>query len=629
MSRYIILGTAGHIDHGKSALVKALTGTDPDRLKEEKERGITIDLGFADLEYPDGLKVGIVDVPGHERLIKNMLAGAGGIDIVLMVIAADEGIMPQSREHLDICNLLRVKHGIVAITKSDLAEPDWIELVQEEVREFVTGTFLEGADMVQVSSRTGEGIDDLKEKIRQLAMAIKPRSEYGIFRLPVDRIFTLKGFGTVVTGTAISGSISIDKNVEILPSGIRTRVRGLQSHGRDIKTARAGQRVAINLQGVAKEDIRRGDVVTIPDKLKSTRLLDADIELLKDSPIPSLKTSSLVHFHTGTAELTARVVLYDRNEIRPGEKAFCQYRFKEPITVMAGDRYIIRRFSPTITIGGGEILDVSPRRRRREIRLKDLAVLEKGDTADKLSVKIFQNGINGTTLAELLGWIKIDQPELERGIMRLEKDGVLMRAGGRLIHGDTYESFRDDVIARVDAFHKANPLRPGMTREELRAGFRGVDQKMFEHLIEQIDELVVEREIVRLKSFKIKLGEDKQALKDRILSLLDRSGFQPLNRDELAREIRVSPRETAELLRIMASEKTLIRINDSIYIPANKHELMLGRLKEFFSSKSEMTVAEFRDMLGTSRKYALPFLEYLDSNKITLRVGEVRKLLKK
>jgi selenocysteine-specific elongation factor len=629
MSRYVILGTAGHIDHGKSTLVEALTGTDPDRLKEEKERGITIDLGFADLEYPDGLRVGIVDVPGHERLIKNMLAGAGGIDIVLMVIAADEGIMPQSREHLDICNLLRVRHGIIAITKSDLAEPDWIELVQEEVREFVSGTFLGDADIVPVSSRTGAGINELKEKIRQLAMTVEPRSEHGIFRLPVDRIFTLKGFGTVVTGTAVSGSISTDKNVEILPSGKRTKVRGLQSHGRDIKTARAGQRVAINLQGIAKEEIRRGDVVTIPDKLKSTLFLDADIELLKDASIVSLKTSSLVHFHTGTTELTARVVLYDRNEIRPGEKGFCQYRFKEPVTVMAGDRYIIRKFSPTVTIGGGEILDVSPRRRRRDIRLKDLTVLEKGDTAEKLSVKILQSGVNGISLSDLAGWIKIDQPELEREIMRLEKESVLMRTGGRLIHSKAYEKFRDDLISMLDAFHKDNPLRPGMTREELRSVYRGVDQKIFEHLIGQIDELVVERQIVRLKSFKIRLGEDKQALKGRILRLLEKTAFQPLNRDEIAKEIRVSPRETAELLKIMASEKTIIRINDAIYISADKHEIMLNRLRDFFSAKSELTVGEFRDMLGTSRKYALPFLEYLDSSKITLRVGEVRKYLKK
>jgi len=519
--------------------------------------------------------------------------------------------------------------GVIAVTKCDLVEPDWIELVQEEVREFVSGTFLGDADIVPVSSRTGAGIDELKEKIRQLAMTVEPRSEHGIFRLPVDRIFTLKGFGTVVTGTAVSGSISTDKNVEILPSGKRTKVRGLQSHGRDIKTARAGQRVAINLQGIAKEEIRRGDVVTIPDKLKSTLFLDADIELLKDASIVSLKTSSLVHFHTGTTELTARVVLYDRNEIRPGEKGFCQYRFKEPVTVMAGDRYIIRKFSPTVTIGGGEILDVSPRRRRRDIRLKDLTVLEKGDTAEKLSVKILQSGVNGISLSELAGWIKIDQPDLEREIMRLEKESVLMRAGGRLIHSKAYEKFRDDLISMLDAFHKDNPLRPGMTREELRSVYRGVDQKIFEHLIGQIDELVVERQIVRLKSFKIRLGEDKQAIKGRILRLLEKTAFQPLNRDEIAKEIRVSPRETAELLKIMASEKTIIRINDTIYISADKHEIMLNRLRDFFSAKSELTVGEFRDMLGTSRKYALPFLEYLDSSKITLRVGEVRKYLKK
>jgi selenocysteine-specific elongation factor len=628
MERYVILGTAGHIDHGKSALVKALTGMDPDRLKEEKERGITIDLGFADLTYPDGLQVGIVDVPGHERLIKNMLAGAGGMDIVLMVIAADEGIMPQSREHFDICNLLKVRQGLVAVTKADLVEEDWIHLVEDDIRNFAKGSFLENAAIIPVSSKTGHNIETLKEKIRELALNTDAKSESGIFRLPVDRIFTLKGFGTVVTGTALTGSIAVDSTVEILPGGIRAKVRGLQSHGAALKTAHAGQRVAINLQGVAKEDVRRGDVITIPDKLKTTRCIDADIELLKNASI-GLKSRSLVHFHTGTTELTGRVIVYGKDELKPGEKAFSQIRFKEPVTVMAGDRFIIRRFSPLMTIGGGEILDVSPKRRNRDERLRDLAILEQGTLQEKILVKVLQSGLNGSSMADIAGWISVGPSELQREVTAMMKAGSLVACEGRFIHRDNYEAFRAGIVESLDSFHRSNPLRPGMTKDSLRGMFKGLEPKIFEMLVGQVGEIAVEREIVRLRTFSISLSDDKKVLKDRILKALEKADFQPPSKDELAKSVSLKPQETGELLRIMASEKFLVRINDSIYIPAGSFDTMMNRLRSFFSTKKEMTVGEFRDMLGTSRKYALPFLEYLDSNKITLRVGEVRKFLLK
>jgi selenocysteine-specific elongation factor len=629
MNRHVILGTAGHIDHGKSALVQALTGTDPDRLKEEKERGITIDLGFADLSYPDGLMVGIVDVPGHERLIKNMLAGAGGIDIVLMVIAADEGIMPQSREHLDICNLLKVKRGLIAITKSDLVEEDWIALVEDEVRNFVQGTFLEEADIVPVSSKTAANIDLLKEKIHELALQVQPKSESGIFRLPVDRVFTLKGFGTVVTGTAISGSVSLDKQVEVLPSGITSKVRGLQSHGRDIRTAYAGQRVAMNLQGVAKEDLRRGDVVTIPGKLKTTYVIDTDIELLKSAPIRELKSRSLLHFHTGATELTGRIVLYGQERLKPGEKGFCQIRFKEPITVMAGDRFIIRRFSPLMTIGGGKILDVSPTRKKQEERVKALSVFGEGSLHDKLEVKILQSGLSGITVSDIAGGMEVDPADLQREITILAKAKDIVQVEGRLIHKKNNDHFHQKVIDALTDFHRSNPLKPGMTKETLRALFKGLDQKLFEALLGQVANIVLDKDIIRLITFRISLSEDKKALKEKILTILDSAAYQPPAKDDLAKSISIAPQEANELLRLMATEKSLVRINDSLYITIAKHGVMIDRLKDFFSSKKEMTVGEFRDMLGTSRKYALPFLEYLDSNKITLRVGEVRKFLLK
>ncbi|MCK5504265.1 MAG: selenocysteine-specific translation elongation factor [Thermodesulfovibrionia bacterium] len=629
MERYVILGTAGHIDHGKSALVKALTGTDPDRLKEEKERGITIDLGFADLIYPDGLRVGIVDVPGHERLIKNMLAGAGGIDIVLMVIAADEGVMPQSREHLDICNLLKVKRGLIAITKSDLVEDDWLGLIQDDMGNFVKGTFLEGADIVPVSSKTGHNMELLKDKIKEIALSVERKAISGIFRLPVDRIFTLKGFGTVVTGTAVSGSISLDTPVEVLPGGVKSRARGLQSHGETLKKAYAGQRVAMNLQGISKEDIRRGDVITLPNTLKTSFIIDAALELLKGTAITSLKNRSLVHFYTGTTELTGRIIIYDNEELKPGERALCQFRFKTPVTVMAGDRYIIRRFSPLVTIGGGEVLDTSPERRKKDEKLKDLEVLEQGDLREKMSVKILHSGANGMVQSDLAGWIKAETSEIKKAVNSLIKDGGIIQCEGRLLHKEGFNGFSGKVISALGAFHKENPLKQGMSKEAVRALFRGLEQKMFEALLALLNEVAVEKDMLRLKSFHISLSEDKRLLKDRIIKVLAKAAFQPPTKEELAVAVSVKKEEIDELLKIMASEKSLVRINDSMYITAADYERMLESLGKFFSSKNEMTVGEFRDLLGTSRKYALPFLEYLDSNRITLRVGEVRKFLAK
>src|SRR5208337_3030897 len=384
--RNVILGTAGHIDHGKSSLVKALTGIDPDRLKEEKERGITIDLGFASMIYPDGLTVGIVDVPGHERLIKNMLAGAGGVDVVLMTIAADEGIMPQSREHLAICDLLKIKDGIIALTKADLVEQDWLRLVTDDVRGFVKGTFLESAEILPVSAKTGLHIETLKSLIRDIALKMQPKLTQGLFRMPIDRVFTLKGFGTVVTGTALSGAIALDSPVKILPAKITTRVRGLQTHGRSTEKAYAGQRIGINLQGIDRESLKRGDVVVDSDKLLPTMTLDAELEMLNNSPV--IKSRDRVHFYTGTSETIARIIVYNSEEARPGECCYCQFRLEDPVVVLSGDRYIIRRFSPLETIGGGQILDPFPVRRKKSAGIDDLMVFKEGSLKDKIGIKV-------------------------------------------------------------------------------------------------------------------------------------------------------------------------------------------------------------------------------------------------
>ncbi len=623
---YVILGTAGHIDHGKSALVKALTGIDPDRLKEEKERGITIDLGFADLAYPDGLTVGIVDVPGHERLVRNMLAGAGGIDIVLFVIAADEGIMPQSKEHLAICNLLKIKSGLIVITKTDLVEEDWVKLVSDEVRNFVKGTFLEGAEIIPVSSKTGKSIDLLKEKIRGVALKVPPKLANGLFRLPIDRVFTLKGFGTVVTGTAISGSLSVDDTVDILPSNISSKVRGLHSHGKAIKTAFAGQRVAINLTGVEKESLKRGDVAVIPGRFTPAKTIDAKIELLKDSPV--LKNKSLVHFHSGTAEVIARIILYDRDELKPGEDCFCQMRLQEPVIAMSGDRYIVRRFSPVETIGGGEILDPYPSKRKRSEGTADLEVFEKGLLAEKIAMKIKKSGVNGIAVPVIEGWLNADIPAIKDSIKALKEKGTVVQFEDVVLHDSAVNSTKEGINKILSQFHKQNPLKPGMPKEEVRTQLKAA-AKIFNTLAGSMKEVVIDKDLIRLASFKASLSEIDKGVETKILTMLEQAGFQPPLKDELLTALKMQPKQLDDILKLMAKEGKLVRINETMYITRAVYDKIINLLKDFFSRKKEMTVAEFRDVLVTSRKYALPFLEYLDTQRVTLRVGDVRKFLVK
>jgi selenocysteine-specific elongation factor len=623
---YVILGTAGHIDHGKSALVKALTGIDPDRLKEEKERGITIDLGFADLVYPDGLTAGIVDVPGHERLVRNMLAGAGGIDIVILVIAADEGIMPQSREHLSICNLLKIKSGLIVITKADLVEEDWIKLVSEEIKDFVKGTFLEGADIIPVSSKTGKNIELLKEKIRDVALSVKPKLTKGLFRLPIDRVFTLKGFGTVVTGTAISGSISVDDTVEVLPANINSKVRGLHSHGKSIKTAYAGQRVAINVSGVEKESLKRGDVVVVPGRFSPAKAVDAKIELLKDSPV--LKNRSLVHFHSGTSETIARVILYNLEEIKPGEGCYCQLRLHEPVIVMSGDRYIIRRFSPVETIGGGEILDAHPGRRKKAEGIEDLKILELGTLEEKLAVKIKKAGVNGLAITVLEGWINADVPAIQNAVKALEQKGAIMQHESIFIHSDAVNAIRASIDKILNAFHKQNPLKIGMPKEEVRAQLK-IDQKIFNALTAAMKEVVMDKDLMRLSSFKVSLSEVDKGIEAKILNMLEQAGFQPPLKEEIAKTLNLQQKQLDDILKLMIKQGSLVRVNETMYITKDVYEKIINAIKDFFSKKKEMTAAEFRDILNTSRKYAIPILEYLDTQRITMRVGDARKFLAK
>jgi len=625
--RYVILGTAGHIDHGKSSLVKALTGIDPDRLKEEKERGITIDIGFADLAYPDDdLTVGIVDVPGHEKLISNMLAGAGGIDMVLMVIAADEGIMPQSREHLAICDLLNIQSGLIAVTKSDLVEKDWLSLVADEISSFVKGTFLEHAPIVTVSARTGDNLDLLKKEIRDRALTITPKTSGGLFRLPIDRVFTLKGFGTVITGTAISGTIAADAPLEILPRGITTKVRGLHSHGKAITRAYAGQRVAINLQGVEKDDLRRGDIAVAPSSFTPTKSLDLSLDLLKD--VPPLKNRSLVHFYTGTSETVARVILYEHEELKAGEHCFCQFRLQDPVIAMAGDRYIIRRFSPLQTLGGGEVLDPAPGRRRRKDGIQDLITYKTGQLGQKIGLKIEKAGPSGISRPAITGWINADLPAIQQALKALEQTGEVIRHEDILIHVHAFELINSKVQDLVRAFHKEHPLKPGMAKEEVRAHLN-MDAKLFNFLLASLKDVIADKDLLRLKTFKVALSGAAEAHKTKIFELLTKGEFQPPTKQEMAETLKMDQKQITDILTILAKERGVVRISESIYLSASAYDRMISLLRAFFSGKPELTVAEFRDLLNTSRKFALPFLEHLDAAKVTLRLGDVRKFMLK
>jgi selenocysteine-specific elongation factor len=624
--KHVILGTAGHIDHGKSALVKALTGTDPDRLKEEKERGITIDLGFADLKFSGHLTVGIVDVPGHERLVKNMLAGAGGIDLVLLVIAADESIMPQSREHLHICNLLKIRSGLIALTKADLVEEDWLELVKDDIEHFIKGSFLEGSPIIPVSSKTMLNIGPLKDKIEEAALRVAPKPTKGLFRLPIDRVFTLKGFGTVVTGTAVAGTVSVEDPVDILPSTLRSKVRGLHSHGKPIQTAYAGQRVAMNLQGIDKDSLQRGDCVVVPDKLIPTKKIDSTVELLPDAP--AVKSKSLIHFHLGTSETIARIILYGTNELKGGETCYCQFRLREPVIAMSGDRYIIRRFSPLETIGGGAVLDPLSHRRSRKQGTGDLEIFETGTLPEKIAAKVKKAGIYGMKSPLIDGWIQEETTSIKEAIQKLKEQGTLRQFEDILIHGSAFDTFHEQITKMLSEFHRKNPLKPGMFKEELRARFF-LQPRPFNNLLTALKDVKTDKEIVKLSSFSAALSGVDETVKKHILSLLDKGGFLPPSREEIQQTLKIPPKTLLDILKLMTKEGSLVRMTDTIYLTSSVYNTMIEKLRAFFLKKPEMTVAEFRDILKTTRKYALPFLEYLDSNKVTMRIGDVRKFLLK
>ncbi len=630
--KQLVLGTAGHIDHGKTTLVKALTGTDTDRLKEEKARGITIELGFAFLDLPSGQRLGIVDVPGHEKFVKNMVAGAAGIDMVALVIAADEGVMPQTREHLDICKLLGVPTGLVVLTKADMVDEDWLELVTDDVHEYVQGTFLEDAAIIPVSGVTGQGIDDLLAELDRLAADLEERPARGPFRLPVDRVFTMKGFGTVVTGTAIGGKVAVGDELEVYPRSVRAKVRGLQVHGQETKEARRGQRTAVNLQGVDKDEIGRGDVLSDPGVLRPSMWLDVEVKTLDDMPRP-IKHRAPIRLHTGTVEIIGRIHFLDRDALGPGEEALCQVRLEEPVAVMARDRFVIRSYSPVETIAGGRVLHPHPwrhKRNRPEI-MADLETLKNGVDRDLVAVHARLAGDQGITKNDLVRLTSLSEKDLEKLLADMLTKQELLRfdkESGQMLAVEVQQALLEEAVELLGAYHQANPLKPGMPREELRGRLsRGIEPKLFGFLLKKLeaeDLAVTEKEIVRLPGHKVRLAADDEAMRKTLMDAFTSGGLTPPTLREL-QENR-DKAQVNEMLGVLVNDGQLVKIKQDLYYHAPVLEKIKGQLVDYLRANERIGAKEFKELTGLTRKYLIPLLEYFDTSKVTMRVGDERIL---
>jgi len=634
MTAPIILGTAGHIDHGKSALVKALTGVDPDRLKEEKLRGITIELGFAELELPSGQHLGIVDVPGHERFVRHMVAGASGMDLVALVIAADEGVMPQTREHLEICQLLQVKQGLVVLTKVDLVEPDWLELVEEEVREALKGTFLDGAPIVSFSAVTGFGKENLLATLAELAAGVPPKPVTGIFRLPIDRVFTIKGFGTVVTGTAISGRVKVAESVVIYPPGFKAKVRGLQVHGQAVEQALAGNRTAVNLQGLEKEELDRGMVVAPPGALIKSRRLDAFLEILPSAP-RALKHRQAVRLHTGTSERVAMPLILDADEMPPGSSGYVQFFLREPLALKPGDRLVIRSFSPAFTWGGGLVLHVNPTRhkRRQPEVLARFKTLEQGSPEDILRLYLSEAGAAGRSRAELTALLPWDPADLANRLNAMTRQGQALyydQENQRYLLAVTAQELERQSLQILADYHRKFPLKPGLSKEELRRQLPpAMEVRLFNYLLggmAQKKQVVPDKDLVRLSTHKVTLAQDQEDVSRRLEELYHRGHFSPPTFKEATEAAKIPADKVKQLLQVLVNQGRLIRVKEDLYFHQAAIEALKAALIDFLRQNREITVNQFKDLTQTSRKFSIPLLEYFDSTRTTVRVGETRRL---
>jgi selenocysteine-specific elongation factor len=634
---HAVIGTAGHIDHGKSALVLALTGIDPDRLQEEKARGITIDLGFAHTVEGDAV-LSFVDVPGHERFVKNMLAGVGGMDLVMLHVAADESVMPQTREHFDICRLLCVPSGVIVITKSDLVDADTTDVVRMEVQELVAGSFLEGAPILTVSARTGAGLPELRRTLARLAAATPRRDASGAPRLPIDRVFSMRGFGTVVTGTLVAGTIEVENELVLLPSNRAVKVRGLQVHGRACAAAAAGQRVAVNLAGAEVADIARGETLTRADAVTVTRRIDVSMNLLPSAR--RLRHGARVRFHQGTRELSARVALAAGQHVAPGGLAHARLHLEAPASLVRGDRFIVRTLSPPATVGGGVVLDPLPPRRgvrtaaalARFERLSVPAVRSVDEDAPGVVMTIVEeSGLSGLPTAQLRSRLGLRVDRSVRVSAELERGGQAIRVGTVLLAAPAVAVAAERLLACVKEHHARHPLDEGIPREELRErAFGPAPPAVFEHVVAEMarDGRIVARERVALRGHSLALTDEEARVRDVMAQAIAAAALSPPDRTELAARAGAGPDVVDRIANLLVRQKVLVRVGDLLF-----HESALRGLKSEIRSLKEqgsadtIDVATFKDRYQVSRKYAIPLLEFLDRERVTRRLGDVRKIL--
>ncbi len=627
-----IIGTAGHIDHGKTALVRALTGIDCDRLREEKERGITIELGFAALDFDDGRRVGIVDVPGHEKFIKNMVAGASGIDAVLLVIAADEGVMPQTREHLAICRMLAVQSGLIVLTKSDLVDPEWLEMIAEEAREFASGSFLEGAPVVPVSAQTGAGLDELRSRIAGLLHTIQERSAKGLCRLSVDRVFSMKGFGTVITGTLQAGTLQAGDEVAIEPAGVRAKIRGLQVHGEVVSKASAGQRTAINFQGLEKERIARGDVVGLPDTLVPAKKLALWYEHISGASRP-LKNRAPVRFHAGTVECIGRVVLLQTDEMQPGDQGFVQIVLSEPAVVLPGDRFVLRSYSPVNTIGGGEILDIQPPKHRRMSPStgERLTILRDGSITDIIELYCREAGVRSMEFSVLQRRCGRGREDMLKILDGMTARGQLMLVSKKPKYFTApaiVDEFSDAVVEQLRVFHGQSPLSPGMRKQELLDRLvSGIEPRLFQWVLDRLAEngsMRVQQEYLCLPDHVPELQQGQQEIKETVVRLYVDGGFRPPTRREVLQHIGVQEKQLAALLKLLEREGILVKLNDDLYYSKGCIRDLCEQARGFMQQHGELTIQGFKEQTGLTRKFIIPVFEYFDRSRLTIRKGDKR-----
>ena len=635
----IIVGTAGHIDHGKTSLVRALTGVDADRLPEEKRRGITIDLGFAELDLGD-VRVGFVDVPGHERFVKNMLAGAHGLDAVALVVAADAGVMPQTREHFDITRLLGVGSGLVVITKTDTVDAELRELVRAEVEELVAGSFLAGAPVVLVSARTGEGLEELKTRLREMASGLPPRPSRWTARLPVDRAFTMRGFGAVVTGTLVAGEVGEGDELELLPPGVRVRVRGLQVHGRAVARAQAGQRTAINLGGVEAAAIERGMVLAPAGRLRPTQMFDAEVEVLAGAP-RALRSRARVRVHAGAAEVLARVqVLEETGAIEPGARGYAQLRLEAPVVALPDERFIVRSYSPPQTLAGGRVLDAFPakhRGREREAARSRLALLREADDAARLAAFVASSGERGLTRGDLLARTGWRDEVLAAALDGAKARGALVEAEGVFVGREVFDSLTRAARDEVEAFHRREPLQRGLARETLRERlFARVVPEVFRAVLAHAEAgglLVAERDVVRAAGHSPELSAADADLRERLEAVYREAGLAAPSLDEALARAGVAPpmREHArKLLQLLLDAGVLVRVAPELFFHRDALARLVGDLRAYAAAHEPerlIDVAAFKDLARVSRKHAIPLLEHLDRARVTRRAGDRRLIL--